>query len=145
MSGLLQPKEITITCQDGKEKVFVISKIPAMDAREIFCQYAISSLPKIGEYKVNEDMALKLLSYVAVPMKDGQHLRLTTRALVNNHIPDWETGFKVEHEIAQYNCSFFLKDTASSFLDVFKAMVTEKITEILTRSLQPSSPTARQP
>jgi hypothetical protein len=144
MSDLLQPKDFKVVCQDGKERTYLLSKFPAVQGREIISKYPLSAMPKIGDYAVNEETMLKLMSYVAVEQKNG-NLRLSTMALVNNHVPDWETLGKIEIEMMQYNCSFFLKDKALTFLDACLQTIVSKATEILTASLQPSSVTTKQP
>ena len=145
MAELLEPKEIKITGQDGKERTYIISKFPAVIGREIVSKYPLSAMPKLGDYEVNQETMLKLMAHVAVPMKSGEPLRLSTQVLVDNHIRSWEDLAKLEYETMQYNCSFFLKDKALTFLDVFSQMVTAKISEILTTSLPQSSQKTRQP
>lgn len=145
MADLLEPKEIKLADADGKEHAFVISKIPAMDAREIFFKYIGNAVPKIGDYSVNEEMALKMLSYTEAVTAKGAKIRLLTRELVNNHIKNWEMEIRLEDEIATYNCSFFLKERLSTFLSGLAAQLREKVTEILTASSQQSSMTAKPP
>ena len=135
---LLEPKEFTLTGQDGKEHTYIISKFPAVQGREIVSKYPLTALPKVGDYGVNEETMLKLMSYVAVETKKGVQQRLTTLDLVNNHVRSWEDLAKIEMEMMQYNCSFFLRDKALTFLDVLIQKVGEKVFEMLTPSLHPS-------
>jgi hypothetical protein len=76
-------------------------------------------MPKLGDYEVNEATMLKLMAYVGVPVegKDAP-LMLNTRALVDNHIPDWETLARVEIAMMEYNVSFFANGKASGFLEL---------------------------
>ena len=143
-SPLLQPKEFVVEGQDGKNHTYILSKFPAVQGREIISKYPLSAMPKLGDYAVNEETMLKLMSYVAVPQK-ATPLRLETIALVNNHVDSWETLAKIEIEMMQYNCSFFLKDRALTFLDVCLQTLTARATEILTTSLQSSSTVTRPP
>lgn len=131
---LLQPKEISIPDGDGNERIFILSKFDAVAGREIVFQYPMTALPKVGDYKLNEELMFKLMSYVAVPSENGTPLRLTTRALVNNHCPDWESLYAVEKEMMKYNCSFFRNGRISNFFDDVAQIFKAKITEILTRS-----------
>lgn len=117
MPELLHPKEITLTAQNGAEKTFILSKFPAVAGREIVCKYPLSNIPKLGDYAVSEETMLKLMAHVGVPRDDGTVLRLTTRALVDNHIPDWEVLAKIEVQMMEYNCSFFANGRASTFFD----------------------------
>ena len=120
MANLLQPKEypVTITAEDGTvtNRVFVLSKFPAVAGREIVAQYPVSALPKVRDYKTNEAIMLRLMSFVAVITEAGATQRLQTRELVDNHVPDWETLAKLEVAMMEYNCSFFGNGQGSTFL-----------------------------
>lgn len=142
---LLSPKDLTVNDQDGNPRTYIMSKFPATVGRELVSNYLTSSIPKVGEYTTNAAMMLKLMSYVAVPVKGGQPLRLVTEALVNNHVPDWETLTSIEIEVMRYNSSFFLHEKISTFFDVIMERLTQKVTEILTGSLRQSSILAKPP
>lgn len=109
---MIEPKEIEV-----HGKTFIISKFPAIEGREIIAVYLSSSIPKYGNYKVNEETMLKLMSYVSVPMTNIPPLPLTTRALVNNHAGNWETLGKIEVAMMEYNCSFLQNGRVSTFLN----------------------------
>lgn len=132
---MIQPKEITVQTQDGSEKTYIISKFPAIQGREIIAKYPLSAMPKLGDYEVNEETMLKLMAFVAVPTENGE-LQLTTRALVDNHFPDWETLARVEMAIMEYNCSFLKGDILKSIMD----RVTGKIPGIMSKILTSLSP-----
>lgn len=142
---LLEPKEITIKTQKGEDKTFIISKFPAVAGREIVAKYPLSAMPKLGEYQVNEETMLKLMAFVAVPRDSGEPLQLTTRALVDNHVPDWETLAKIEVETMGYNCSFFGDGRASNLFEGIAQKLPQLITKILTDSLQQLSAKNKQP
>jgi hypothetical protein len=141
---MIQPKEIQIALQDGSEKTFIISKFPAIQGREIICKYPLSGVPKIGDYAVNEETMVKLMSFVAIPTDSGE-LRLTTKALIDNHVDDWEALAKIELAMLEYNCSFFRKGILSDFL----TRITEKLPHIIQSTLtllsQQSSKQNKQP
>jgi hypothetical protein len=141
---LLDPSPFTVTDQNGKERHFTLSKFPAVQGREIVAKYPTSALPKLGDYAVCEEIMLKLMSFVAVEIQ-GKPLRLTTRALVDNHCGDWETLAKIEMAMMEKNCSFFSKGTASAFLEEVVQKILAKITEISTQSSARSSPTTKPP
>lgn len=141
---LLQPKEIILADQDGKEHTYTLSKFPAVDGREIIAKYPLSALPKLGDYAVSEETMLKLMSYVGVD-NGGKILRLSTRALVNNHVPDFETLAKIEMAMMEYNCSFFRDGRISNSLQGFVLKLLESISKTLTPSSAQSSPPAEQP
>lgn len=138
---MLQPKEQSITLADGSEKTFILHKFPAVEGREIVTQYPLSALPKLGDYKVNEEIMLKLLSYVGVRNDDtGNVLMLTTRALVNNHVPDFEALMRLEAAMLEYNCSFFANGKVLTFFEAIAAKAQTLISKTLTDLLPQSSP-----
>lgn len=142
---LLQPKEITVPTMDGEERTFIISKFPATYGREILTQYPISAVPRIGDYATNEALMLKIMGYVGVMTPKAETLlRLTTRALVDNHVPDWETLARIELAIIDYNTSFFRNGRASTFCAALGAKALPKITGILTDLLENLSQAAAQ-
>lgn len=137
---MIEPKEVEIS---GKR--FVLSKFPAVQGREIVAKYPLSAMPKLGDYAVNEEVMLKLMSYVGVPRDTGEALRLTTTALVNNHCGDWETLARVEIAMMEYNVSFFGNGNASTFLEG----IVQKAQALLSKTLMDlkaqSSPRAGPP
>lgn len=131
MAELLEPQEIAVPLPDGTTKQYVISKFPAIAGREIICKYPLSGMPKLGDYAVNEETMLKLMAFVAVPTDNGA-LRLSTRALVENHVSSWETLAKLEIAMLEYNCSFFGNGRALTFLDGIALKAQASISKILT-------------
>lgn len=129
---MIQPKEITIETMSGEPRTYILSKFPAISGREIVAKYPLSSIPKLGDYAVSEETMLKLMRHVGVPMESGQPLMLTTAALVNNHVPEWETLAKLEMAMLEYNTSFFSQGKMSGFLQGVEAKLPQLITRILT-------------
>lgn len=141
---MIEQKAITVTTQAGEEKTYMISKFPAIAGREIVCKYPVSGMPKLGDYAVNEETMLKLMAYVCAVTQDGGHQPLSTKALVDNHVPDWETLSKIEIEMMGYNCSFFQNGKISGFLDAIKTTAQQLISSTLTDSLEQLLQTAKQ-
>lgn len=141
---LLQPKKIEIEDSSGEKRSYIISKFPAIVGREIISQYPTSGMPKIGEYALNEKLMKKLMRYVAVSVESGD-LILESDAMINNHVPDWETLVRIEWLMMEYNCSFFVNGKASSFLEGIITNSKELITSTLTDLLAQSSQTEKQP
>lgn len=139
MDEFLEPKEIEI---DGFN--FIISKIPAVDAREIVAKYTTSNIPKVGEYDASEAVMLKMMTYVARVTPEGKHIRLLTKALVNNHVPNWEILTKIEWEMMRYNCSFFQNGKASDFLGSVMSLARSEVTQMLTNLLGKLLPAEKQ-
>ena len=142
--ALIEPKEVFIPDQTGVEKAFLISKFPAVQGREIIAKYPLSAMPKLGDYAVNEETMLKLMAFVAVPREGAEPLCLTTRGLVDNHVPDWETLARVELAMMEYNVSFFGNGKGSTFLEA----ITQKAQAFLSKTLMDlsaqSSPKGKQ-
>lgn len=137
---MIDPKEIIID-----DKAFILSKFPAVAGREIIAKYPISGMPKLGDYKVNEETMLKLMSFVAVPIDPARPLRLTSQALIDNHVGNWETLAKIEIAMMEYNCSFFQNGRVSTFLNDIAQKLPSWITKTLTVLSERSSPTEKQP
>lgn len=104
---MIEPKEITIVGGDNIERKFIISKIPyASGGREICSQYLPTAMPKVGDYQVNHQLFLKMMNYVEA-VTDNGNIRLTTAALIDNWVSDFQTGIKLEKEMLEYNLGFF--------------------------------------
>lgn len=142
---LIKPKDIEIEDIDGNTINVRISRLPATIGREILVQYLPSAMPKVGDYKVNEDMMLKLMAHVAVVNKDGDAISLSNKTLVDNHIPDWQTLAKIEVEMLRYNTDFFDNGKISSFFEVIKTKAQALISKMLMDSLAQSSKENKQP
>ena len=133
---LLQPKEVKV---DGK--TYIISKIPAFQAREIMVKYIPTHLMNInGDYEKIKELVLKLMSYVAVKVDykkedgttDTRTIRLETETLINNHCPTWETLCNIESLMIDYNTSFFKDGKGLTFFQKLEFLAERKVTEILT-------------
>lgn len=131
---MIDPKEVEI---DGK--VYVLTKFPAVAGREIVAKYPLSAIPKLGDYAVNEETMLKLMCYVGVPREGKEPLMLTTRALVDNHVPSWETLAKIEMAMLERSCSFFANGRGSTFFEAIAQKAQAFLTQTLTASLAQSS------
>lgn len=142
---LLEPKPIELAGQDGVVRHYTLSKFPAVEGREIVAKYPLSAMPKLGDYKVSEEIMLKLMAFVAVETSPGQQLQLTTKALVNNHVPDWEVLARLEWAMLEYNCSFFGNGLNSDFFANIRAKAPQWISQILTALSDQSSQADKPP
>lgn len=122
------------------DKTYVLTKFPATVGREILTQYPMSGLPKVGDYKTNHQLMLRVMSYVGV-MVDGrtEPLMLTTEELVNNHVRKTEDLMRLEWAMIEYNFDFFADGRASNFLGLVADRITPLISKTLTDLLVPSS------
>lgn len=125
---MIEPIEKEI---DGK--IYILSKFPAIPGREIITQYPTSAAPKIGDYQINEELMLKLMSYVGIPRGDNlAPLMLTTQSLINNHVPNFEALIKIEWAMMEYNCSFLADGRALGFLEGLATKAQALIMQTLT-------------
>lgn len=132
MADLIEPKDVTLDLPDGSKKTYVLSKFPAIQGREIICKYPLSGVPKLGDYNVNEETMIKLMGFVGVVADNGDVIKLTTRALIDNHVKSWETLAKLEIGMIEYNCSFFGSGRASNFLEGIAQKAQQLIFKTLT-------------
>lgn len=144
MAELNNPKTVFVTDKDGNNLGFIIGQFPAIAGREIAAKYptSVAAMAKQWEenqYGENEKIMLKAMSYVERILADGTTIRLTTEALINNHIPDAETLMRVEKELLQHNFSFFEKFLSSVSSGGFIQNFVKLIMSTLTHSLQQSS------
>lgn len=113
---LIKPKTIDLPDVDGVMHSVTLSRIPYMPlGREIALSGALSALPKVGDYKISEDIAYRMLALVEIN-KGDQQIRLNTKALVANHILDPVLGGRIELAMIAYNFDFFGKGGLSGFL-----------------------------
>lgn len=142
---LIAPKEIQVKTLDGEERTYIISKMPALAAREVVTQYAITAMPKVGEYKANEELMLKMMNYVSAIKSDGGKIALSTRALIDNHVPDYETLMKLEAAMFDYNTSFFARGRSLLSSASFEQKAAQWIFKMLTALSEQLSQKAKQP
>lgn len=138
---LIKEEIFELLDEDGKKHTYLLSNFDAIAGRHIVSQYPMTALPNVGAYAENEKLMVKLMSYVAVPMPNGDKLRLSTEELVRNHVPHFEMLAKIEIKMMEKNCSFFRDGRSLNFLDTIAQVFTKKLLEILT----PSSALSSQP
>lgn len=142
---MIEPKHIQLPTQAGEVKTYILHKFPAVAGREIVAKYPLSNMPKLGDYNVSEEVMLKLISFVGVETAPGNVQMLTTRGLVDNHVPDWEVLARLEWAMLEYNCSFFANGLNSDFFANMRAKAPAWISQILTALQAQSSPADKQP
>ena len=136
----LEPKKIEISGQH-----FIISKVPATVGREIICGYPLSAIPKLNEYKSNEELMFKLMRYVAKIVDGGEPIVLENQILIDNHVKSWEVLMKLEKEMLVYNCSFFQNGRISTILRDFAQNIPTWISKILMDVLEQFAQTNKPP
>lgn len=140
---LLEPKEIQVPTEAG-ERTFVLSKFPAIAGRRIVTQYPTTAMPKVGDYQTNEALMVELLGYVEAVTPEGERIRLSSRALIDNHVPDFEALMRLEWAMMEYNCSFFrsgaLSGLAERAIPALSRMISQTLTDLLAQSSVKGSP-----
>lgn len=143
---MIQPKELQLTLSNGTERTFVLHKFPAVAGREIVAKYPVANMPKIGDYGVSEATMLKALAFVGVRVEGRDApLMLESRALVDNHVGDWETLARLEWAMLEYNCSFFGNGLNSASLEAWVEKARPLISQMLTALSAQSSGAGKQP
>lgn len=131
---LIQPKSVVI---DGQK--FILSKFPATVGREIITQYPISAIPKLGDYKRNEELMFKLMAFVGKKLEGREEpMMLGNQALIDNHISTefpGDTLLKIEAQMIEYNSGFFQIGRLSTFFGSIAQKLPQWISKILTDSL----------
>jgi hypothetical protein len=137
---MLEPKNFDV---DGK--TYVLTKFPATVGREILMQYPTSVVPKLGDYKTNHALMLRILSFVGVPIEGrDEPLMLTSEALVNNHVRNAEVLVQIEWAMISHNFDFFGDGRASGILrllmDKAQALTSETLTKFVAALSEKGSP-----
>lgn len=135
---LIDPKPVSIN-----NKKFLLSKFPAIQGRKIISSYPLTSLPKVGDYKQNEEIMLELMGFVAVDI-GGNIQRLNSPDFVNAQTGDWETLVKLEISMIEYNCSFFRDGLVSTIWKDLAQKLPGWISKTLITSLEPLLPKIKQ-
>lgn len=126
----LEPKPLEL---DGK--TYLLTKFPATVGREILLQYPTSVVPKIGDYKTNHALMLRIMAFVGVAIEGREAPQmLTTEALVNNHIRNAEVLMQIEWAMISHNFDFFGDGRALGFLQLLMDKAQGLTSEMLTKS-----------
>lgn len=138
---LLEPKEVEI---NGYK--FIISKMPCTVAQEVIFNLPTGLIPIISEFKKTEEQAFKMLAYCERVYTDGRsNVPLISKAIIDNHIPNFDTLIKLEYECLNYNFDFFGNGRALDFLNKGVSLAKSNVSEILTDLLDKLSARGVQP
>lgn len=134
--ALIEPIEKEI-----QGKTFVLSKVPAIQMREVAAMYAIAFVKKLEDYEKNQSAMYKLLSYAGIEA-GGSLIMLNNEKMINSHVNSLTMLLELEVMMLDHSVPDFqlgriwdsLKDTALT--------IQQKATETLTAlSAQLSMPT----
>lgn len=134
---LIKPKEIELKDLDGDTHKFIISRFNALDGYELISNFPKTMFNKGGEsFKDHKEVLIKIFSHVEAFKQDGNTIRLTSEALINNHIPDYELLMKILKEVGTYNSSFLGNVSGLSIIDQIKTKLPTLAQKILMDSLK---------
>lgn len=135
---LIDASEVTITDMKGVEHKYLLSILPYKTGRKVAAVYPVSNMPKVGNYAASEEVMMEMFRFIAKVNENGDPIRLTTSALIDNHIPDTPTGLKLEAAMLAKNFDFFGQGGLSVFLKRFSETHLPSIIKTLTPLLPPS-------
>jgi hypothetical protein len=137
VTELLNPEERIFKGKDGKARKYILGDIPYLaGGREIATQFMTTGAPKIGDYNANENLAVKMFSYVKAIDDHGNEFLLDNISMVNNHVPDFLTGIQIEEAMLEKCVGFSVVGKLREYQAAWKESLPELITTILTQ-LQP--------
>ena len=146
LPDLIKPIEVTLHGLDGEVRTFRIGRMPYLAGGREVCADSDRSLVMPGEYKRNEELIVKALAYVEVKTADGQFMRLSTRAMIDNHIPDVVIGRALEEAVLEHQTGFSRGARARAFAaSLMTAVPPELRLKISTLLQRLSSAPASQP
>lgn len=132
---MIKPKEISIMDIDGDEKTYIITRFPATVGMEILYKLPSSGIPKIGDFGELKEVRNEIFRYIYVKTDNGD-IALSTKALIDNHITDGETAYKIMGAILSYNYQSLGKLMSGGLI----SSMSEKILNIARRLLTELSP-----
>lgn len=133
---LIKPKEIELKDLDGNTHKFIISRFNALDGYELISNFPKTMFNKGESFKDHKEVLIKIFSHVEAFKQDGNTIRLTSEALINNHIPDYELLMKILKEVGTYNSSFLGNVNGLSIIDQIKTKLPTLAQKILMDSLK---------
>lgn len=156
-----QQKEISLKdIRTGETKDFKISEVPPIEAqsykllelarrhyrvhrmdvfdtREVCMTYPINLVPKVGEYKNNENMFRLLMKYVEVKVGD-QWVRLDNDEVIRQNVPPM-VSFELEKEVVDLTTGFFSSGKLQDYTSDILAYLMQNVIITLMKSLEQSS------
>jgi len=125
--GLLKPKEVEI-----KGCKFIISQMPCTVAQEVAFKLPPGLIPIMGNFTQAEDMYVKMLSFCERIYDDGRHVKLISKDVIDNNLPDFETLLLLEKEVIEYNYGFFDTEKLLTLLNGLLSRAESRVSGILT-------------
>ena len=140
VDNFIDPEDITIEDASGVKREFKISRLPYLGGgRELCTQFVPTGTPRVGDYEANEKLAALMFKHIAAVTPDGGHQVLSTPQFVQNFVPDFQTGIKLEAAMLEHNLGFSVAEKISGFLDQLTSIISQSSTQILTAFQEHSS------
>ena len=141
---LLKPKEFSVVDLDGVTRRYLIGKIPYAAGGRRLAVDGIAQIKKL-EYIQDNDLAALMFSHISALTEDGTEIRLTTNALIDNHVPDIPTGLRLEMELIEHNTGFSVAGKLREFQQQWERILLQVRTITSTLSQLSSSLTESLP
>lgn len=135
---MLKPKEITVVDIDGEEKKYIITRFPATAGMEILYKLPTAGIPKIGDFEVLKETRDDIFKYVYA-VTDGGEIALTTKALIDNHVTDGTTAYKILGAMLSYNFHFLEQFSSGKFFGSISEKLLSTARSLLTEFSAQSS------
>lgn len=123
-------------------KRYRVSQMDVFDNRRICMTYPLNLIPKVGEYKENEDMFRLLMKYVEVDI-NGTWVKLDNDELIRQNVSAMAC-FELEKEVIDLTTGFFSSGKLQDYTRDIVDLVLRNVITTLMNSLEQSSPVEEQ-
>jgi hypothetical protein len=118
-------------------RYYRVHRMDVFDTREVCMTYPINLVPKVGEYKNNENMFRLLMKYVEVKVGD-QWVRLDNDEVIRQNVPPM-VSFELEKEVVDLTTGFFSSGKLQDYTSDILAYLMQNVIITLMKSLEQSS------
>lgn len=133
MNDLIDTKIVEIEGAHGDKYQYRISRVPYLPlGRELCTQFITTAAPKIGDYKLNSELSVKMFAFIESVKPDGLSIRLLTPELVNQHVPHFLVGIRLEAAMLEHNLGFSVAEKISGILETLLLSIAQSTTQIST-------------
>lgn len=119
-----------------------VNQMDVFDNRRVCMTYPLNLIPKVGEYKENEDMFRLLMKYVEVEIQ-GRWVRLDNDELIRQNVSPMAC-FELEKEVIDLTTGFFSSGKLQDYTRDIVDTVLRNVIITLMNSLEQSSQAEKQ-
>lgn len=119
-----------------------VNQMDVFDNRRVCMTYPLNLIPKVGEYKENEDMFRLLMKYVEVEIQ-GKWVRLDNDELIRQNVSPMAC-FELEKEVIDLTTGFFSSGKLQDYTRDIVDTVLRNVIITLMNSLEQSSQAEKQ-